>query len=309
MAFAPLHALSVFVVVARRRSFSRAAKELDISPSGVSQAIQRLEAHVGQALFTRTTRSVALTEAGLRLLESAGPAITQAVESVEQAKASPNEVAGNLRLTIPRLAVGQIEPALAAFVARHPRMNVEVTIDDHLVDIVAEGFDAGIRLNESIERDMVQTRIRGPFAFVIVGSKAYLEKHPAPEHPRDLLAHVCVGFRRTNGAHYRWELERGRKTYRVPVRGPITSNDSANILALVESGVGLGYVPEMEARRGIEDGTLVPVLENYAARVPGLFLFFPSRARISPALRAFVDVAKELAGKEPIDRKKRERGS
>jgi len=288
--------LQVFLAVARLRSFSGAARELGVSTSAVSQVIRQLEDHLNLVLLTRTTRSVSLTDAGRKLVESAGPGLAQALAAVADVSAKPGETVGRLRLTVPRTAVPYVvAPVLPEFRARHPRVDVEVVADDRFVDIVSEGYDAGVRLSEAIERDMVQVRLTRPFRFVVVGSPRYLDRHRAPERPEELLRHECITFRLTTGALYAWELERGRRNWRVPVRGGIVANDSHLRISLAEQGMGLTYVMEPVVAQQIRQGRLQRVLEGYAATVPGFFLYFPSRAQRSPALRLFVDADKELA--------------
>jgi DNA-binding transcriptional LysR family regulator len=299
MAFTPLNALNAFLAVARRRSFTAAASELGISTSALSQSVRQLEERLGIALLTRTSRSVALTEAGRRLLETAGPAVDQAVDALKTASARPGEVTGRVRLTVPAMAVPVvITPLLPKLLARHPKLEVEVNVDDRLVDIVSEGFDAGIRLTESIERDMVQVRLSGTRRFIVVGAPAYLERRGTPQKPKDLLGHDCISARLgSTGALYQWELERGKQSWRIPVRGPIVTNDGHLMREMAEAGVGLVYHFEPLLEDSLRRGTLRVVLEPYAASVPGLFLYFPSRAQVSPALRAFVDVAREDAAR------------
>lgn len=288
--------LQVFLAVARLRSFSGASRELGVSPSAVSQTVRQLEEQLRVTLFTRTTRSVSLTDAGRTLFEAAGPGLAQALAAVEQASARPGETVGGLRLSVPYGAVPYvIAPVLPAFRARHPRIDVEVVTEDRFVDIVAEGYDAGVRLSEAIERDMVQVRLTDPFRFIVVGAPSYLARHPAPERPEDLLRHECITFRMKTGALYAWELEKGRRTWRLPVRGRIVSNDTRLRIDLAEQGAGLAYVMEPNVREQLREGRLRCVLEPFAATVPGFFLYFPSRAQSSPALRLFVEAAKELA--------------
>jgi DNA-binding transcriptional LysR family regulator len=288
--------LQTFLVVARLRSFTAAARELGVSPSAVSQAVKQLETHLGIGLFARTTRSVALTDAGRRLLESAGPAVGQAIAAMTAASARPGEAVGRLRLSVPRTAVPLvITPVMPTFHARHPRVEVEVVIDDRLVDIVTDGFDAGVRLSESIERDMVQVRLTEAARFVVVGAPSYLARRGTPKRPEDLLDHECLAFRsQTTGALYAWEFERGRRTWRVPVHGGVVTNDSALSAALAEQGAGLAYVYEPTVAAALARRRLTLVLEEYAAEVPGFFLYFPSRAQRSPALRLFVETAREV---------------
>ncbi|MFY2559793.1 LysR family transcriptional regulator [Corallococcus terminator] len=291
--------LQVFLVVARLKSFSAAARELNVSPAAVSQSVRQLEAQLRVVLFARTTRSMSLTDAGRRLLEGAGPGLSQALASLTEVAAQPGEAVGQLKLTVPEVAVPYvITPVLPAFRARHPRVQVEVVAENRLVDIVAEGYDAGVRLHEALERDMVQVRLTPAFRFVVVGAPSYLERHGTPQRPEDLLRHECFTIRMpSSGGLYAWELERGRRNWRVPVRGGVLTNDRALTLTLVEQGLGLAYAFEPAVKEQLRTGRLVRVLEEYAPTVPGFFLYFPSRAQRSGPLRLFIDVAKEFAVK------------
>ncbi|ADO74434.1 LysR family transcriptional regulator [Stigmatella aurantiaca] len=287
----------MFLAVARLRSFSGAARELGVSTPAVSQAVRLLEEQLRVVLLTRTTRSVSLTDAGRRLMESAGPALGQTLAALSEVSARPGETVGRIRLSVPRVAVPYvIAPVVSPFRARHPRVELEVVIDDRFVDIVEEGYDAGVRLSEAIERDMVQVRLTGAFRLVVVGAPSYLARHGTPQRPEDLLRHECITFRaQTTGTLYAWELERGRRNWRVPVRGGVVTNDSPLRVSLAEQGLGLAYVVEPVVAEQLREGRLVRVLEAYAPTVPGFFLYYPSRAQRSPALRLFVDAAKELA--------------
>ena len=298
MAFTPLNALNSFIAVARRRAFAAAARDLGVSTSALSQSVRQLEARLGVTLLTRTSRTVALTDAGQRLLENAGPAVEQALESLKTVSARPGEVTGRVRLSVPSAAVALVVARLLPrFVERHPKVEVEVQVENRFVNIVAEGLDAGIRLTEAIERDMVQVRLTGPGRFVVAAAPSYLARRGTPQKPPDLLQHDCICIRAsTSGARYAWELERGSKAWRVPVQGPVTTNDPELMRLLAEEGVGLLYTFELLIADALRSGRLRLVLEQYAAAVPGLFLYFPSRAQVSPALRAFVDVAREVAG-------------
>jgi DNA-binding transcriptional LysR family regulator len=293
--------LQTFLVAARRKSFSAAARELGVSPAAVSLSVRQLEEQLRVVLFTRTTRSMALTDAGRRLLEGAGPGLGQALASLQEVSAQPGEAVGRLKLTVPEVAVPYVvTPVLAAFRARHPRIEVEVVVENRFVDIVADGYDAGVRLHEAIERDMVQVRLTDAFRFVVVGAPSYLERHGAPRRPEDLLRHECFTIRiPSSGALYAWELERGRRNWRVPVRGSVVTNDRRLTQALVEQGLGLAYAFEPAVKEELRTGRLVRVLEEYAPTVPGFFLYFPSRAQRSGPLRLFIEVAKEFATKAP----------
>jgi DNA-binding transcriptional LysR family regulator len=297
MTAAPFQQLQAFLAVARLQSFSSAARELGVSRSAVSQAVRQLEEQLRVVLLARTTRSVSLTDAGRRLVEGAGPSVAQVVAALGQAAAQKGEVVGRVRLSVPRSALPfVIDPVLPTFRARHPRIEVEIAVEERFVDIVAEGYDAGVRLSEAIERDMVQVRLTDAFRFVVVGAPSYLEKHGVPERPEDLLAHECITFRSaTTGALYAWELERGRRSWRVPVRGGVVCSDSRLTARMAEQGLGLAYALEPGVRESLRAGRLQCVLERYACTVPGFFLYFPSVARQSPPLRLFVQAAKELA--------------
>jgi DNA-binding transcriptional LysR family regulator len=292
----PFPQLQAFLAVARLRSFSSAARELGVSRSAVSQAVRQLEEQLRVVLLARTTRSVALTDAGRRLVEGAAPALAQAVATLTEVSAQPGEAVGRLRLSVPRVAVPfVIEPVLPTFRTRHPRVEVEVVIEDRLVDIVAEGYDAGIRLSEIIDRDMVQVRLTAPCRFVVVGTPEYLARNGKPERPEDLLHHECITFRSsTTGALYAWELERGRRTWRVPVRGGLVLNDGIVCTSMAKLGLGLAYALEEMVSDELSSGQLQRVLEPFAPTVPGYFIYFPSRAQRSTPLRLFVDTAKEL---------------
>jgi len=294
---APFPQLQSFLAVARHGNFSSAARELGVSRSAVSQAVRQLETQLRVVLLARTTRSVSLTEPGRRLVESVGPAFGHLLTSLSEVSAKPGEAVGRLRLSVPRAAVPfVIEPVLAAFRARHPRVEVEVAAQDHLVDIVAEGYDAGVRLSEAIERDMIHVRLTDAFRFVVVGAPDYLARAGTPLRPQDLLKHECITFRsQTTGALYAWELERGRRTWRVPVRGGVVTNDGELAARLAEQGLGLAYALEPRVAGSLQAGRLKVVLEAYAPTVPGFFLYFPSLAQRSGPLRLFVEMAKTLA--------------
>jgi DNA-binding transcriptional LysR family regulator len=297
MSTVPFAQVQSFLAVARHRSFSGAARELGVSRSAVSQAVRQLEEHLRVVLLARTTRSVSLTDAGRRLVEGAGPSVGQVMAALTEVSAKPGEVVGRVRLTVPRAAVAfVIDPVVATFRARHPRIEVEVVIEERLVDIVAEGYDAGVRLSETIERDMVQVRLTDPFRFVVVGSPKYLARRGTPERPEDLLQHECITFRsQTTGALYAWELERGKRTWRVPVHGGVVSSDALLNASLAEQGLGLSYAFEPMVLEQLRTGRLQLVLERYAPTVPGFFLYFPSVAQRSAALRLFLEAAKELS--------------
>lgn len=285
-----LNGLVAFAAVAERRGFSAAARVLGVSPSALSQAVRALEERVGTPLLVRTTRSVNVTDAGARLLERAAPHLREAITAMDEVTLGKDEVAGRLRLSVPRDALPVVvEPVLPRLAAAHPRLAVEVSVEDRLVDVVREGHDAGIRLSEAIEKDMIAVRVTPPFRFVVVGSPGYLARAGEPMRPRDLLQHACIRFRSpTTGALYAWELERGGREWELAVDGPITTNDGRVLLSAAREGLGLAYVSEHAAAADVAAGRLRVVLAGYAAAVPGYFLYFAARAREQPKLRALV---------------------
>lgn len=297
----PFPQLQAIVAVARSSSFSAAARELGVSRSAISQAVRQLEDQLNVVLVQRTTRSVALTDAGRRLVDGVGPALAQTAATLTEVSAQPGEAVGRLRLSVPRVAIPfVIEPVLPTFRRLHPRVNVEIVIDDRLVDIVAEGYDAGIRLEEIIERDMVRIRLTDAFRFVMVGTPAYLEKHGTPQRPEDLLEHECMTFRSpTTGVPYAWELERGRKSWKVPVRGGVMTNDGLTCATMAKLHLGLAYVPEPMVAKELKRGQLESVLDAFAPKVPGYFLYYPSRTQCTTPLRLFIETAKNLTLRKP----------
>lgn len=306
MASTPLNSLHAFLSVARRKSYAAAAKDLGVSTSALSQAVRSLEERLGGALLTRTSRSVAPTDVGQRLLEQAGPAVEQALEALKGVTAPPGEVSGRIRLTVPSTAVELIlAPLLPRFLARHPRVTMDVRVEGRMVDIVSEGLDAGIRLIESIDRDMVHVRLSPPGRYVVAAAPSYLKRRGVPQKPTDLLQHDCICMRwRESGDPWAWELERGKRLWRVPVRGPVITNDAELMRALARSGVGLLYALESSIERDLARGRLRLVLDAYAPSVPGLFLFYPSRAQVSPALKAFVDFLRQQPRKAGRDKRR-----
>jgi DNA-binding transcriptional LysR family regulator len=290
--------LPVFLAVAERQSFTRAARALGMSPSATSQAVARLEQELGTPLFVRTTRSVRLTDAGARLLHEAGPAVRVACAALSGLKEAENEPSGVLRLNVPRIAGRVCLPRiLELYAKRYPRVRCDIVVDDRRVDIVKGGFDAGIRSREAIHKDMVRVRLTGPFRFAVVGSKRYFASAGRPKEPRELTAHACLGWRSlADEGAYRWEFSHRGREIEVAVEGPVVSNDTQLLLACAEQGMGLALVVEQEAARELASGHLQTVLDDYAVEVPGLFLYFPRAARAVPNLRSFVACAREVLG-------------
>lgn len=296
MSSASLHALHGFVAVARSLSFSTAARSLGVSPSALSQTVRRLEEELGVTLLHRTSRRVALTDEGRQLLAAVGPALDQAFEALALAVAHPDEIVGGVRLCAPSVAVELVlHRLLPQFHRDHPRVEVDVRIENALVDLEAAQADAGIRLISAIEPDMAHVRVHGPLRLVVVGAPDYLARKGIPRRPEDLLDHDCIGLRfSTHGPPFAWELGEGEATIQVPVTGPAVTNDRALMRSLALSGVGLLYTLEAMVADHLAAGRLQIVLEDYVQHFPGLFLYYPARAQISPALRAFIETAQSL---------------
>src|SRR4030081_2632282 len=293
-----LDGVEAFLSVAQHRSFRRAAAELGVTPSAMSQAVRTLEARVGAALFIRTTRSVGLTEAGERFLLRAKPAFEELIAASEVARDLGQRPAGLLRLTVPRAVVPILleRHRIASFCQAYPEVEVEIAASADLVDIAAEGFDAGIRLGQFIEADMVAVRLTPPFPFVVVGSPAYLRRCKRPERIDDLRQHACLRIRRSNGSIAPWSFVDGNKTVEAIVSGPLIANDFPTMLGAAIEGMGLAQLPEPIAAEGLRAGKLVHVLAPFAPVIPGVFLYYPSRRQIMPKLRAFIDHVKSRSG-------------
>jgi DNA-binding transcriptional LysR family regulator len=288
--------LEAFMAVVQRRSFSGAARDLGVSPSALSQSVRTLEQEVGAPLLVRTTRAMNLTEAGARLYARLGPALQSVREAVKEVNPDPGTVTGRLRLTVPRIAIAPVlKPLLATFCRRFPAIELDITVDERLVDIVAAGYDAGIRLSETMERDMMGVRLTAPFRFVVVGSPGYLRKFGRPGKPQDLLQHRCILFRYpTAGTIYRWELEKDGRALELAVQGQLSTNNDEVLLQAALDSLGLAYVPEPAALPLLRQRKLQLVLPDWASTVPGLFLYFPRGAQHTPTLRAFLDTARAL---------------
>ncbi|RWK11765.1 MAG: LysR family transcriptional regulator [Mesorhizobium sp.] len=288
--------LPVVVAVARRGGFALAAAELGMSPSAVSHAVRLVEVRIGQPLFARTTRSVSLTEAGKALVETTGPALQDIAERLDRIRGIKGRPSGLLRINASNIAIPlAVTPVVAAMAERYPDVTVEVFAEQGLVDIVSEGFDAGIRLGEMIAQDMVAVRLTPPFKAVVVASPAYVGKHGRPRDVADLAKHNCIGYRLVrSGGLYRWDLNDNGKDVVIETRGTVVVTDSLGAIDLALAGVGLAYVFEPLVRTDLAAGRLVQILPKTAIEEPGLFLYFPRRAAMAPKLRAFIDTANEI---------------
>ncbi|OBQ96723.1 LysR family transcriptional regulator [Mesorhizobium sp. AA23] len=288
--------LPVIVAVARRGGFALAAAELGMSPSAVSHAVRLVEERIGQPLFARTTRSVSLTEAGKALVETAAPALQDISERIDRIRGVKGRPSGLLRINASNIAIPlAVTPVIAAMAERYPEVTVEVFADQALVDIVGEGFDAGIRLGEMIAQDMITVRLTPPVKAVAVASPGYIGKHGRPRDVADLARHNCIGYRLVrSGGLYRWDLNENGKDVVVETRGTAIVTDSLAAIDLALAGVGLAYVFEPLVRADLAAGRLVQILPKTAIEEPGLFLYFPRRASMAPKLRAFIDTAQEI---------------
>lgn len=286
-----LTTLATFLLVAEERSFTKAAKRQGVSPSAVSHAMRGLEEEIGVRLLARTTRSVALTEAGQQLVARLRPALADVGDTLDQISAQTNRPAGTVRLLVPRLAISSVlAPKLGKLHAQFPEIVLDVTTDDRRRDIVAEGFDAGIHFGEYIEKDMIAVRVSRDHRPAIVGSPDYFTSNPRPKQPRELLPHRCINFRHDVEGLYRWEFEKGKKELSVAVSGPLIVDDLALVIQGALQGVGLAFVAEHEITSYLEDGQLVRVLQDWCQPYPGFFIYYPSRRQQTAALSALVSI-------------------
>ncbi len=294
-----LNAVAVFVAVAEARGFSAAADRMGVTRSAVSQSLRKLEDGLGIALLRRTTRSVSLTEAGERFYQSVAPALADvrvAADATGDLHARPS---GLLRLAVSSIAESFLSgPLLTSFLEGHPGVRLDVVVTDEEFDIVAEGFDAGVRLGEVIEQDMIAVPVSDGQRQVVVAAPGYVARFGAPTHPRDLPAHRCIGWRRAPGvAPYRWEFGENGREFDVAVEPEVTTNDMWLMIRMACAGGGLTFGMEETFRPWIARGELAPLLEAYCPAFPGFFLYFPSRRNIAPKLRALVDHVRRERGR------------
>ncbi|MBO9123394.1 MULTISPECIES: LysR family transcriptional regulator [unclassified Rhizobium] len=285
--------LAIFLAIANHRSFRKAAVELAVTPSALSHALRAIEERLEVRLVNRTTRGVALTEAGERLFDRIRPAFLDIDAALDDLDTFRGQPYGKLRINTPRAAAKLVLlPIASRFLKAHPSVEVDIVIDDALVDMVSSGFDAGIRFGESIAADMIAVPIGPRHSFAVVGTPGYFEGRGRPQTPHDLKDHVCIRFRFAGGAFYHWEFERGGIELEIEVRGPLTLGDQDIMRDAVLQGDGLGYLFEDQVRDEIETGKLVRVLEDWCPYYPGFFLYYPSRRQLPTALRAFIDFVK-----------------
>jgi DNA-binding transcriptional LysR family regulator len=291
-----LNDLDAVIAIARKASFRAAALELGMSTTALSNAVGKLEADLGIRLFNRTTRSVSLTDAGRLFIEQVGPALQDihgAMEAVRSQQATPS---GTLRINAFAMAAREIlSPLVLEFLRRYPQVHVDLVTEGRLVDIVAEGFDLGVRGADLVPSDMIAVSLGRPQRYAVVGSPAYIEKHGKPGVPPDLHHHPCIRVRLPNGTLYRWEFEKDGQTAQIAVSGPITLDEASLARTAVLEGIGLGFFMEQNVRADLEAGRLVRVLEDWTPPFGGLCLYYPGRRNPSAALKAFIALARELS--------------
>jgi len=288
--------LATFLAIARHRSFRAAATELGVSASALSHALRNIEERLDLRLINRTTRSVALTEAGSRLFARISPAFRDIDDALEDLNSFRGKPAGTLRFSAARQSAQLVLlPIVTKFLRAFPDVNVEIIIDDALIDMVAAGFDAGVRFGETLAADMIAVPIGPRHRFAVVGSPGYFKQHKLPATPHGLKNLPCIRYRFTSGTLYRWEFERGGIEVDIDVEGPLTLNDQDLMLDAARDGTGLAYVFEAQAQELIAKRELVRVLADWCPAYPGFFLYYPSRRQLPAALRAFVDFVKASA--------------
>ena len=294
----PLDGLSVFLAVGRHKSFTAAAAEMGVTPTAVSQKIKLLEGRLGVVLFQRTTRRVALTEPGARLFERLGPAIGDVEDALAGLGDYRGRPSGNLRITAPRTSCAWLlAPLVVQMREAYPELSLEISLNDAFVDIVEAGFDAGIRLGDTVEKDMVRVPITPHSSWSIVGSPSYLAKAGRPRDPEDLVHHRTIRQRLiASGVVYRWELERRGKEITVDVPGGIIVDEAGFMVSLAREGAGLAYVSDELIESDIASGRLERVLEPFVTKGPGFCLYFPARTQEQPKLRALIEMVTSLRG-------------
>lgn len=291
MARANFNDLQAFLVVARSRSFTKAAAQLGVSPSALSHSMRGLEERLGVRLLTRTTRSVSPTEAGERLLRTVGPHFEEVEAELAALSAFRKKPAGTIRITAgDHPCVTLLWPKLAKVLPRYPEVKVELNMEGGLIDVAAHRFDAGVRLGDQVAKDMVSVRIGPDVRFAVVGSKSYFAKHAPPKTPQDLVGHACINLRLpTYGGLWPWEFERDGRELKVRVDGPLIFNNIFQVRDAALGGFGLAYVPEDIAQPYLEKGQLVWVLEEWSPPWAGYHLYYPSRRQSSPAFALIVE--------------------
>jgi DNA-binding transcriptional LysR family regulator len=289
-----LSTLAVFLAVAEERSFTKAGKRLGVSPSAMSHAIRGLEEDLGVRLLSRTTRSVAPTEAGERLLTRLRPALNDVQDVLGELSGLRDKPTGRLRLLVPRVAgTAVLGPKLAKFTREYPDVVLDITADDSRLDIVAGGFEAGIHFGEYIQKDMIAVRVSEDRRAAIVAAPSYFKEYPKPETPQDLLKHRCINFRHGTAGVYRWEFHKGKKSLSVAVNGPLIVDDVEIVIRATLDGIGIAFAGEDKVAQHLASGALIRVLEDWCQPFPGFFLYYPSRRQQPAALSALINTLRQ----------------
>jgi DNA-binding transcriptional LysR family regulator len=290
--------LTAVLAVARQRNFRAAADELGMSRSALSHAVSTLERRIGVRLFNRTTRSVSLTEAGEQFVVSVSPALKQIEHAVMAATSRQTTPSGALRINASVAAAHQMWPVFEEYVRRYPAVTLDLATDGRFVDVVDEGFDAGVRLAESVPKEMVAIPIGPRQSFAVVGSAAYFRKYPKPKSPADLKDHRCIQRRLPSGSVFRWEFEKRGERFLVDVNGVLTLDEPALVQKAALAGLGLAYLNLLQAHPDIKRNRLVRVLDEWTEPFDGICLYYPGRRHVPAALRALIDLVKEIRSGE-----------
>ncbi|WP_035693436.1 LysR family transcriptional regulator [Azospirillum halopraeferens] len=293
-----LNDLEAVMAIARRGSFRAAAVDLGMSTTALSHAIGKLETGLGVRLFNRTTRSVSLTDAGRHFVDRVGPALREIRDAVDVVRSQQEVPSGTLRINAAPVAAQEImSPLVLEFLRRHPEMTVDLVTEGRLIDIVAEGFDLGVRVADLVPSDMIAVSLGRPQRYAVVASPDYFAQHGRPVVPADLVHHACIRVRLPNGAMYRWQFERRGEIVQVDVRGRVTLDEAGLARMAVLEGAGVGFFMERSVLADIKDGRLLRVLEDWTPPFPGLCLYYPGRRNPSAGLRAFLALARDFAAR------------
>lgn len=287
--------LEAVLAVARHRNFRAAASELGVSTSALSHSVAALESRIGVRLFNRTTRSVSLSEAGTQFVDSVAPALSTIRDALDTAGSFRDTVSGVLRINTSAGAAKQVMALFIDYIKRYPEMKLDIVTEGKLIDIVADGFDAGIRLADTVPQDMIAVPFGDTQRFAVVGSPDYFKRHKPPRTPADLLAHQCIRMRMPSGSIYQWEFERHGEALRIDAKGPLTLDEPGLMLQAARAGVGLAYMSEWNVAADLQEGTLIRVLEGWTPPLDGLCLYYPGRRHMPAGLRALIDLIREQA--------------
>ena len=300
MADPDLRDLDAFMAVARTRNFRRAALEIRVSVSSLSQRLRNLEERLGVRLMNRTTRSVALTEAGELLLARAAPALRDVGDALDQVRGLRGVPSGRLRINAPPPAIDLVlAPMVGPFLEMHPQVDLDIVSESGFVDIVSAGFDAGVRYGEHLAQDMVAISLSGPQRYIVVASPNYIARRGRPKHPKDLLDHDCIRARFSSGVMHDWEFEKGGRVVKLDPRPKLISTHMGLAKRATLDGVGFWATVEGYVGDSVKSGALVSVLDDWCEPFPGPFLYYPSRRQVPPALRAFIDFVAGWRKREP----------